>query len=175
MSKKLFVLLAMSALTFAACSKSTPAATDGTPVSSDAAMTDTSSAMADATWAESSDGMWQDSDGKWLKLDNGKLVSSTDGTTWVAVPGGLWRSPDSKWYKVEADGKLMVSADNGQTWAVADTFSGADGMSYKWENGTLMMMKGTATAAVTSADSSAMLDASSSAISAAGDATSAGQ
>jgi hypothetical protein len=69
---------------------------------------------------------------------------SSDGTSWEEVPGGMWKAPDGNWYKVEADGSLMMSADNGQTWTEAEQFVGNSNVWYKWENGTLMMMQGDA-------------------------------
>lgn len=61
------------------------------------------------SWSQVANGMWADKSGRWMKVENQKLVWSTDmGTNWSDVPEGRWEGSDSRWYKFDKDWTLMV-------------------------------------------------------------------
>jgi len=55
------------------------------------------------------DGAWADKDGKWLKINDNKLVWSTDGSSWAEVPEWKWEGSDGKWYKFDSSWMLWVN------------------------------------------------------------------
>ncbi len=59
---------------------------------------------------------WQDLNGNWLKVQNDKLVWSTNqGQSWTDIPNRTWQGPDG-WYRFDDSWQLQKSANGGATW-----------------------------------------------------------
>lgn len=64
-------------------------------------------------------------------LDNGTLMKTTDGTNYTTInstntPSRLLGASMTQMFGLSADGTLMVSTDNGQTWQADDVDSGKE-------------------------------------------------
>ena len=60
-------------------------------------------------FTEVQENVWQDKNGKWLKIYNGKLMSSNDGSkTWSEVPEWKFEGGDGKWYKFDSTWTLWI-------------------------------------------------------------------
>lgn len=105
---------------------------------------DTTVTMDDSTmtaggWEAATNNAWQDVDGNWRKMENGTLMTSADGQTWMEAEGSAFKAADNMWYQWDAAGTLQSSTD-GMAWTTVDSgeWPGA-GMTYKMENGAVMV------------------------------------
>lgn len=96
-----------------------------------------------SSWQHSKEGYWTGKDRKLYKLENAKVMVSTDGKTWTPSTDGMWQDMNGNWVMIKND-QLMMSKDNGTTWVAApdNKWQGADGAWYMFDkNWKLTTMK----------------------------------
>ncbi|HTL82437.1 MAG TPA: hypothetical protein VL651_12075 [Bacteroidia bacterium] len=61
------------------------------------------------TWSAVIGGTWVDKNGNWIKIQNKKLVSSSDkGATWTEISDGKWQDADGDWCMFGSDWSLWI-------------------------------------------------------------------